>query len=71
MKKETQSPGYVIDLSGKLRKRLTAAEQILWKNIKNKQPGFKFRSQHPVSRYILDFYCNEEIFIAKVPLWGI
>ncbi|HNN00875.1 MAG TPA: DUF559 domain-containing protein [Turneriella sp.] len=41
-----------------LRKRLTPAEASLWNHLKNSQlEGMKFRRQHSVGRYILDFYC--------------
>jgi len=44
-----------------LRKNLTKAEAILWKALKNKQiDGRKFRRQHSVGNYILDFYCPSE-----------
>ena len=42
----------------KLRKNLTPAEAILWQALRNKQfEGLKFRRQHPVGNFILDFYC--------------
>lgn len=44
-----------------LRNQLTPAEASLWKLLKNKQlDGRKFRRQHSVGNYILDFYCPEE-----------
>ena len=44
-----------------LRKKLTAAEATLWNLLKNKQlEGRKFRRQHSVGKYILDFYCASE-----------
>ncbi len=44
----------------KLRKRLTTSEKILWEELrKRKLNGLKFRRQHPISRYVLDFYCHE------------
>ncbi|HEU5146528.1 MAG TPA: endonuclease domain-containing protein [Chryseosolibacter sp.] len=44
-----------------LRKNLTAAEAALWSLLKNKKlDGRKFRRQHSVDRYILDFYCPSE-----------
>ena len=44
-----------------LRQNLTAAEATLWKYIKGRQlQGRKFRRQHPVGPYIVDFYCVEE-----------
>ena len=42
----------------KLRKNLTPAEAILWQALRNKQlEGLRFRRQHPVGNFILDFYC--------------
>ena len=44
----------------KLRNRMTLAETILWSELKNRQVGgFKFRLQHAISRYVLDFYCHK------------
>jgi very-short-patch-repair endonuclease len=44
-----------------LRNSLTPAEAALWKALKSGQvAGRKFRRQHSVGAYILDFYCPEE-----------
>ena len=44
-----------------LRKRLTAAEATLWTLLKGKKlDGRKFRRQHSVDKYILDFYRPSE-----------
>jgi very-short-patch-repair endonuclease len=37
---------------------MTEAELILSEYLKSKPMGFKFRRQHPISRYVLDFYCH-------------
>ena len=43
-----------------LRHSTTNAEQKLWSLIRNRQlKGKKFKRQHAVANYILDFYCNE------------
>ena len=43
-----------------LRKDMTPAERILWEALRRKTlAGAKFRRQHPVGRYILDFYCPQ------------
>ncbi len=37
---------------------MTEAEVILWLKIKGKQlNGYKFRRQHGIGNYIVDFYC--------------
>ena len=41
-----------------LRNNGTSAEATLWLSLMNKQVGgLKFRRQHSVGNYILDFYC--------------
>jgi len=43
-----------------LRLRATEAEQKLWSLLRNRQlKGKKFRRQHAVANYVVDFYCNE------------
>lgn len=38
---------------------MTAAEQLLWRALRNKQlGGLRFRRQHPLGQYFLDFYCH-------------
>ena len=37
---------------------MTDAEQCLWQCLRGKQlDGFRFRKQHPIARFVLDFYC--------------
>ena len=41
-----------------LRRTSTDAEAALWSQLRAKRlAGFKFRRQHPLGPYILDFYC--------------
>ena len=43
-----------------LRSKQTDAEQLLWGLVRDRRfAGKKFRRQHPIGRYILDFYCHE------------
>ena len=39
-----------------LRNESTPAEIALWQMLKGKSTGYKFRRQHSVGNYILDFY---------------
>ena len=48
------------DKRKELRNHSTAAEATLWKLLKGSQvSGLKFRRQHSVGPYILDFYCPQ------------
>ena len=41
-------------------KSATQRERFLWRHLRNRQlQSWKFRRQHPVDRYIVDFYCPE------------
>jgi very-short-patch-repair endonuclease len=41
------------------RNKPTPAEDVLWSALKNKQlKGLKFRRQHPIGVFIVDFYCH-------------
>ena len=44
-----------------LRTNLTPAEAVLWTSLQRKQlEGRKFRRQHSIGNYIVDFYCPSE-----------
>ena len=41
-----------------LRKEMTEAERVLWQALRGRRmAGLRFRRQHPVGRFVLDFYC--------------
>ena len=43
-----------------LRRKATRYEKILWRRLRNRNfANYKFRRQHPLDCYILDFYCPE------------
>jgi len=56
--------GYVfsglVERAGELRSKQTPAEAILWDVLRDRQVGnLKFRRQHQIGDYIVDFYCHE------------
>jgi very-short-patch-repair endonuclease len=43
-----------------LRNNMTAAEKIVWEKLKNRNIfKARFRRQHPIGSFIVDFYCHE------------
>ncbi len=51
----------------KLRVEQTDAEHKLWDALRNRQIShFKFRRQHPIGPYIVDFYCAERGLVIEV-----
>ena len=50
-----------------LRRRLTPPEARLWTRLRGRQlRGLKFRRQHPIGPFILDFYCAEVRLAVEV-----
>ncbi len=45
----------------------TPAEAALWDIVKNKQiNGYKFRRQHKVGQFVVDFYCHKAELVIEV-----
>ena len=40
-----------------LRRNMKLPEGMLWQVLRQRPDGFKFRRQHPIERYVVDFYC--------------
>jgi len=49
-----------------MRANPTPAEKILWEKLKNKQLGIKFRQQHIVNKFIVDFCSIEKALLIEV-----
>lgn len=50
-----------------LRKSMSDAERKLWRGLRGKQvDGARFRRQHPIGRYIVDFVCLERRLVIEV-----
>jgi very-short-patch-repair endonuclease len=49
-----------------LRKRMTDAEIKLWRYLRRKQPGAKFRRQCQIGKYIVDFVSFDASVVVKV-----
>ena len=48
------------NLARVLRKKPTWAEKLVWRWLRGRRfSGYKFRRQHPVGKYSLDFFCEE------------
>lgn len=50
-----------------LRKNLTDAERWLWQRLRNRElSGWKFRRQHSIGPYIVDFVCIEKRLVIEL-----
>ncbi|MDT8385367.1 MAG: endonuclease domain-containing protein [Gammaproteobacteria bacterium] len=58
--------GQINDFAKDLRQQATEAEQTLWQRLRNRQIlNAKFRRQHPIPPYIVDFVCLEKKLIVE------
>jgi very-short-patch-repair endonuclease len=49
-----------------LRRNETTEEQIIWKMLRNRSTGYKWRRQVSIGRYVADFYCSELKMVIEV-----
>jgi very-short-patch-repair endonuclease len=50
-----------------LRKNMTDVERLLWGRLRDRQlGGYKFRRQHPIGPFFLDFVCLEKKLVIEV-----
>jgi very-short-patch-repair endonuclease len=59
--------GKLYQYGRELRQSSTKAEKILWEYLRNRNlDGWKFRRQHPVDKFIADFYCHEKKLVVEL-----
>ena len=49
-----------------LRKNMTVAEKIIWERLCKNQLAVRIRRQHPIWKYIADYYCHELKFVIEI-----
>ena len=53
--------------ASKIRKRQTESESLLWNILRTRQMcGLKFRRQHPIGHYVVDFACVEKHLVVEI-----
>jgi len=59
--------GKLYQYGRELRQESTEAEKLLWEELRNRKfNGLKFRRQHPLDKFIVDFYCNERKLVIEL-----
>lgn len=57
----------LISRARRLRKGSTDAEKALWRGLSGRQlEGLKFRRQHPLGNYIVDFVCLDKRVVIEL-----
>jgi very-short-patch-repair endonuclease len=56
----------ILQLAREHRHPLTPAEAKIWSRVRNRGLDFKIRRQHPIWRFIADFYCAEVKLVIEI-----
>ena len=56
----------LMDRRKELRNGSTPEEILLWQKLKNSGLGVKFRRQHSIGGYIVDFYCPSRKLVIEI-----
>ena len=55
-----------IDRARMLRRAMSLPEVLLWRALRSRPGGLKFRRQHPSGPYVLDFMCSDARLAIEV-----
>ena len=50
----------------RLRRDMSLPEVLLWQRLRGQPMGVKFRKQHPVGDYVVDFYCAAKTVAVEI-----
>ncbi|WP_427964343.1 endonuclease domain-containing protein [Altererythrobacter sp.] len=45
---------------------MSLPEALLWRELRKRPGGLKFRRQHPSGQYVLDFYCSDARLVLEI-----
>ena len=66
-KPQWRTPRRTVQAARNLRQAMTPAEKLLWQYLRDNQlDGWHFRRQHPVGRFIVDFFCAKARLVVEV-----
>ncbi len=57
---------FIFQRASELRNTMTPAEESLWKSLHINEWKLKFRRQHPIANYIVDFYCHSLKLVIEI-----
>ena len=60
------APAEIFQIAERLRRDMTITEKILWDRVCRNQLGVRIRRQHPVWKFIADFYCHGVKLVIEI-----
>ena len=59
-------PRPIVARARKLRSAMSVPERLLWQQLRLRPAGLKFRRQHPIGPYVVDFCCLSEKLAVEI-----
>jgi cyclase len=56
----------IFQIAERLRRDMAITEKMIWEKVSNKQLGVRIRRQHPIWKFIADFYCHEVKLVIEI-----
>jgi very-short-patch-repair endonuclease len=57
----------IIRIAGELRRATTPSEKLLWTHLRKRRiDGFRFRRQHAIKDFVVDFFCLDAMLVIEV-----
>jgi len=56
----------IFQIAERLRRDMTVTEKIIWDRVCKNQLGTRIRRQHPIWKFIADFYCHEVKLVIEI-----
>ena len=60
------APMEIFQIAERLRRDMTKAEKIIWERVSKNKLGVRIRRQHPIWKFIADFYCHEVKLVIEI-----
>jgi very-short-patch-repair endonuclease len=60
------APNKSVIKARELRRTMSLPEDLLWQILRKRPGGFKFRRQHPLGPFIVDFFCASRHLAIEV-----
>ena len=55
-----------VERARKQRREMSLPEALVWRLLKPKPMGVKFRNQHPLGAYVVDFFCHSARTVFEI-----
>ncbi|MFW5634035.1 MAG: endonuclease domain-containing protein [Erythrobacter sp.] len=62
-------PRDTVKRARKVRSEMSLPETLLWRELRKRPGGYKFRRQHPAGEFVLDFYCTRARLDIEIDGW--